>query len=101
MALLFSGLPVASVSVFFFFNDTATTEIYTLSLHDALPICFGIRTSDLLGRRFHFSPASLTGFPVSAERSAAKMTSWLRADSAKLVRGISLPLSSELKNVSN
>src|SRR3970282_2887509 len=27
-----------SVSVLFFFNDTATTEIYTLSLHDALPI---------------------------------------------------------------
>src|SRR2546422_7589067 len=26
---------------FFFFNDTATTEIYTLSLHDALPICQG------------------------------------------------------------
>src|SRR5258708_36016346 len=26
-------------SVFFFFNDTASTEIYTLSLHDALPIC--------------------------------------------------------------
>src|SRR2546422_2313705 len=26
---------------FFFFNDTATTEIYTLSLHDALPICGG------------------------------------------------------------
>src|SRR2546422_7708763 len=26
-------------SLFFFFNDTATTEIYTLSLHDALPIC--------------------------------------------------------------
>ena len=24
--------------IFFFFNDTATTEIYTLSLHDALPI---------------------------------------------------------------
>src|SRR3989475_11204653 len=28
-------------SLFFFFNDTATTEIYTLSLHDALPICAG------------------------------------------------------------
>ena len=28
------------VSFFFFFNDTATTEIYTLSLHDALPIWF-------------------------------------------------------------
>src|SRR5688572_31111552 len=27
-----------SVCMFFFFNDTATTEIYTLSLHDALPI---------------------------------------------------------------
>src|SRR2546430_15735826 len=31
--------PVAPpLPVFFFFNDTATTEIYTLSLHDALPI---------------------------------------------------------------
>src|SRR5439155_332693 len=27
--------------LYFFFNDTATTEIYTLSLHDALPISFG------------------------------------------------------------
>ena len=31
--------------VFYFFNDTATTEIYTLSLHDALPI-FESRTLD-------------------------------------------------------
>src|SRR3712207_8915520 len=29
--------------MFFFFNDTATTEIYTLSLHDALPISAGAR----------------------------------------------------------
>src|SRR2546430_13256207 len=29
----------SACSFFFFFNDTATTEIYTLSLHDALPIC--------------------------------------------------------------
>src|SRR5438552_6297293 len=28
-----------TILIFFFFNDTATTEIYTLSLHDALPIC--------------------------------------------------------------
>src|SRR5438874_12817752 len=35
---------------FFFFNDTATTEIYTLSLHDALPISGrGARLSRLLG----------------------------------------------------
>src|SRR6476660_10061881 len=33
-----SPFPVPTSS-FFFFNDTATTEIYTLSLHDALPIC--------------------------------------------------------------
>src|SRR5258708_28061494 len=31
--------PAPDSSVLFFFNDTATTEIYTLSLHDALPIC--------------------------------------------------------------
>src|SRR3989442_14402173 len=30
---------MTALSSFFFFNDTATTEIYTLSLHDALPIC--------------------------------------------------------------
>src|SRR6476660_2090897 len=32
------GLPWHERGEFFFFNDTATTEIYTLSLHDALPI---------------------------------------------------------------
>src|SRR2546422_7748265 len=31
-------------TTFFFFNDTATTEIYTLSLHDALPICGDLDT---------------------------------------------------------
>src|SRR2546426_6730146 len=35
-------MPSSCFSFFFFFNDTATTEIYTLSLHDALPI-WGIR----------------------------------------------------------
>src|SRR3712207_7162410 len=33
------------MTFFFFFNDTATTEIYTLSLHDALPI-YGPRAED-------------------------------------------------------
>src|SRR6266496_6785986 len=32
------AVPISNLP-FFFFNDTATTEIYTLSLHDALPIC--------------------------------------------------------------
>src|SRR5258708_27894012 len=39
MMALFVVVSVGTlVSFFFFFNDTATTEIYTLSLHDALPI---------------------------------------------------------------
>src|SRR5216683_7733051 len=42
--------------VFFFFNDTATTEIYTLSLHDALPISTATIVSVL---------ASTHAFPVS------------------------------------
>src|SRR3989442_13627395 len=48
--------------MFFFFNDTATTEIYTLSLHDALPICgscgsnLGIARQYLIG----FADASAT-----------------------------------------
>src|SRR5438093_5193392 len=33
-----SFFPINYLYIFFFFNDTATTEIYTLSLHDALPI---------------------------------------------------------------
>src|SRR2546421_2657261 len=40
MAHFFLIIPISRIviSFFFFFNDTATTEIYTLSLHDALPI---------------------------------------------------------------
>src|SRR4051812_49643395 len=45
------------LSCLFFFNDTATTEIYTLSLHDALPICSldskGTREVMRLLSRFH------------------------------------------------
>src|SRR5205814_9912311 len=36
--IFFYHLTLSLFSFFFFFNDTATTEIYTLSLHDALPI---------------------------------------------------------------
>src|SRR5687768_17731682 len=35
-----SACLLALTCSFFFFNDAATTEIYTLSLHDALPICY-------------------------------------------------------------
>src|SRR3712207_8795225 len=39
-----------SCTFIFFFNDTATTEIYTLSLHDALPICYRAHQGK---RRYH------------------------------------------------
>src|SRR2546422_4136555 len=52
---------VLGLRVFFFFNDTATTEIYTLSLHDALPICRNDRrhAQALLSRRRQNSPAAV------------------------------------------
>src|SRR2546430_15925713 len=40
------------ISFFFFFNDTATTEIYTLSLHDALPILSTIGLSQIAAAQF-------------------------------------------------
>src|SRR5258708_23646844 len=43
-------------SLFFFFNDTATTEIYTLSLHDALPIC----EFDLIHNQADFVPLAFS-----------------------------------------
>src|SRR5256885_14760959 len=50
------------LSFFFFFNDTATTEIYTLSLHDALPISRAAAPPDG-GRRLrgHLRPRSRAG----------------------------------------
>src|SRR3712207_9505312 len=48
-----------SSSNFFFFNDTATTEIYTLSLHDALPIWVLNVGSCCASRRAGRKPATL------------------------------------------
>src|SRR5437762_13345602 len=39
MSHRFLSCPLSHLTFFFFFNDTAPTDIYTLSLHDALPIC--------------------------------------------------------------
>src|SRR3712207_8381100 len=70
----------------FFFNDTATTEIYTLSLHDALPICRpGSRqvarrartTTAVAARRRRRSPSRDSGCrraPAAARRRAAPWT---------------------------
>src|SRR5471032_3663850 len=43
--------------IFFFFNDTATTEIYTLSLHDALPI--SLRSHPCRGRSCEWRPVDV------------------------------------------
>src|SRR3989442_14951593 len=55
-------LTVTRYTTFFFFNDTATTEIYTLSLHDALPI------SDGRGHRLRIAQGVLTR-PGGARRA--------------------------------
>src|SRR2546422_5976571 len=61
--------------LFFFFNDTATTEIYTLSLHDALPIC----SPALRARngRFSFSAArcSSSSRRLSEDRKSTRLNS--------------------------
>src|SRR2546429_9824264 len=50
--LIAIGLTASTLNLFFFFfNDTATTEIYTLSLHDALPISAAARNLSGAGRR--------------------------------------------------
>src|SRR5437667_10911484 len=57
-----------STSFFFFFNDTATTEIYTLSLHDALPIS----DRPVAGARCGHPPGALPqqrGVPGAGRRS--------------------------------
>src|SRR5256884_3301076 len=52
---------------FFFFNDTATTEIYTLSLHDALPICSSVSlTSATMRARYRESVRDAKLVPAGA-----------------------------------
>src|SRR5947209_12188205 len=60
-------------SFFFFFNDTATTEIYTLSLHDALPIFHNLdifAPHHLAPVGFHLLPAELSGARRSEEHTS-------------------------------
>src|SRR2546429_7368603 len=75
ITLLFSSGP-NSFFLFFFFNDTATTEIYTLSLHDALPISCGQRqiSHDLL-----FQPEPFTNLKRDADLRSEEHTSELQS----------------------
>src|SRR5256885_6952045 len=67
---------LTSISFFFFFNDTATTEIYTLSLHDALPI------SDLYKR---LDAARSRRYPESSTREFTIDRKSTRLNSSHLV----------------
>src|SRR5256885_10211425 len=63
--------------LFFFFNDTATTEIYPLSLHDALPICclLPVIGGDLeRGGTPGTSPA-MVALPAGADRKSTRLNS--------------------------
>src|SRR5438093_1701764 len=62
----------SDLSILFFFNDTATTEIYTLSLHDALPIYRAHDDVELLGveRRDHAGPRRVDEVGLHAEALA-------------------------------
>src|SRR2546430_13706550 len=65
--------------LFFFFNDTATTEIYTLSPHDALPIFFlGGRKSSLLRIQHHdrlLVPQHFDEQPLRSEEHTSELQS--------------------------
>src|SRR6266487_5425669 len=70
---------VICLFTFFFFNDTATTEIYTLSLHDALPISRSVRhrAADRPGRKGDEGAAVLHGpaEAVSRDRKSTRLNS--------------------------
>src|SRR6267154_2527946 len=68
------GNSILSYSFFFFFNDTATTEIYTLSLHDALPIRGFLERHDLAGEyrlNLEANHATLAGHSFHHEVASA------------------------------
>src|SRR5256885_5379870 len=73
------------LSFFFFFNDTATTEIYTLSLHDALPIWDNSRFRSGSTPRVGSSRTSRSGSVTRTEASASRDRKSTRLNSSHLV----------------
>src|SRR2546430_10632134 len=74
--------------LFFFFNDTATTEIYTLSLHDALPISVLDLDEELTvgGARRRRRHAEIRREVLSAESRSEEHTSELQSQSNLVCR---------------
>src|SRR2546429_9853860 len=84
LAVLLLLLLIGAVaSLFFFFNDTATTEIYTLSLHDALPIYIERAPESLLpqgmaddgDRSVGTTPWAVVGFSEKVDRKSTRLNS--------------------------
>src|SRR5215211_9439855 len=71
---------------FFFFNNTATTEIYTLSLHDALPISGACTASGRSSARSTSRPSTPTGRPAFAPSRSEEHTSELQSHSELVCR---------------
>src|SRR5439155_26507422 len=63
---------ITSITYFFFFNDTATTEIYTLSLHDALPICLLAHDAHVRQRLERLRDAAGELLAVDRQRAAGR-----------------------------
>src|SRR2546430_7545585 len=68
------------VFFFFFFNDTATTEIYTLSLHDALPICFFFISSHKKSSYSNFKKNIMSNFCNQSALMVSKSESIIQQD---------------------
>src|SRR3546814_17813152 len=89
VSILTNGVSLSVLDVLlFFFNDTATTEIYTyghtLSLHDALPISACRAPAAPRPRRDCPAPAGAAGYPVRTSRS--------RCDARCRVRPVPAPI---------
>src|SRR2546430_8425395 len=75
------------LALFFFFNDTATTEIYTLSLHDALPICRSVSSLVSPGPRVPIPPPRRDiAAPWPVKRRSEEHTSELQSQSNLVCR---------------
>src|SRR3712207_9580592 len=83
--------------LYFFFNDTATTEIYTLSLHDALPISETLPTSQ---SSVWISTKASTSRASSSFRSASTKLSATSLDISQLLDRKSTRLNSSHANIS-
>src|SRR2546430_5471580 len=83
--ILESGVRIVA-ALFFFFNDTATTEIYTLSLHDALPISLAAKNFPAPGKSVWANSRKSRPASRFATRRSEEHTSELQSQSNLVCR---------------